>query len=87
MFLRPANLRSPQPRVTACNVCRRQARGFGFDPQLARKTGEVKYFCSMRHLKMIDPTQNEIDATKVAREFAGQYLAAIGKTDPATLTP
>jgi hypothetical protein len=76
-----------------CAVCRREARGFGFDPRLGRVHGRPAKACSMRCLEivfkrrgMIDPTPNERDAVAHGGAMGGEYLESIGKTDLAHLS-
>lgn len=74
-----------------CDVCHREARGFGFNKGRANWKA-----CSMEHLKilatrwrkniMIDPTPNEITATLEGGNAGGEYLTSIGITDMAQLT-
>lgn len=75
-----------------CAVCRREARGFGFDEALARVSGRPAVICSMhcldivfREKGMIDPTPNEQVAMEAGGQLAGEYLDSIGKTDLAAL--
>lgn len=68
--------------MTACHVCQRAARGFGFH----KPPSAPRHYCSMEHLKMRDPNKQEQDALKNAGAMAGEYLDSIGKTDLATLT-
>ena len=78
-----------------CAVCRREARGFGFDPLLARRLrGKRAVACSMQCLHivaeangMIDATPNERAAMQAGGELGGEYLDSIGKTDLSALTP
>lgn len=79
--------------MAICAVCHREARGFGYNPSIARENGKAGKACSIEHLNilkenkgMIDPTQNEIDATMDGGRSGGQYLESIGKTDLVTLT-
>jgi hypothetical protein len=76
-----------------CAVCRREARGFGFDPALGRVHGRPADACSMRCLDlvfraygMIDPTPNERAAILRGGAIGGEYLESIRKTDLARLS-
>ena len=76
-----------------CAVCRREARGFAFDPKLGRIKGKAASACSMRCLEivfrgkgMIDPTPNEKAAMESGGQLGGEYLDSIGKTDLAALS-
>jgi hypothetical protein len=76
-----------------CTVCRREARGFGFEPKLGRVSGRPAVTCSMRCLDtafrgkgMIDPTPNEQAAMEAGGQLGGEYLDSIGKTDLAALS-
>lgn len=80
-------------RGGVCAVCRRAARGFGFDPRLGRVNGGPAEACSMRCLDivfkgrgMIDPTPNERAAIGHGGAMGGEYLESIGRTDLARLT-
>ena len=82
-----------QARGRLCAICRREARGFGFDPRLGRLHGRPTQACSMRCLDivfkrrgMIDPTPNERAAIAHGGAMGGEYLESIGKTDLAGLT-
>jgi Family of unknown function (DUF6511) len=78
-----------------CDVCRREARGFGwFDPVLpsGHPRQRLRHFCSMacqdlclRRRGMIDPTPNEQAAFVRGGEMGGEYLDSIGRTDLETL--
>jgi hypothetical protein len=76
-----------------CDVCRREARGFGwFDVHVAKP--RLRHLCSMacqdlchRRRGMIDPTPNEKAAFAHGGEMGGEYLDSIGKTDLETLQP
>jgi hypothetical protein len=78
-----------------CAACCREARGFGYDPLLARRLhGRAAVACSMQCLGivarangMIDPTRNERAAMQAGGDLGGQYLDSIGKTDLSSLTP
>jgi len=72
--------------MALCHVCRRQARGFGKNPRLAGGIGPVTRYCSMEHMKMVDPKPDEIFAMIAASERGGEYLDSVKKTDLATLT-
>lgn len=76
-----------------CAVCRREARGFGFDPALGRVHGHPAAACSMRCLDlvfracgMIDPTPNERAAIRRGGAMGGEYLESLGKSDLARLS-
>lgn len=76
-----------------CTVCRREARGFGFDPALGRVHGRPAAACSMLCLDlvfvvrgMIDPTPNERAAIRRGGEMGGEYLESVRKTDLSRLT-
>lgn len=76
-----------------CAVCRREARGFGFDPALGRVHGRPAAACSMRCLDvvfmvrgMIDPTPNERAAIRRGGEMGGEYLESVRKADLSQLT-
>lgn len=76
-----------------CAVCRREARGFGFDPELGRVHGRPGRACSMRCLDllsevcgMIDPTPNERAAIAHGGAMGGEYLESIGRTDLVSLS-
>lgn len=68
-----------------CYVCRRESRGFRYDPKAIRIIGPVLHFCSMRCMgdRMIDPTANELKAMEMSSERAGEYLGWLKKTDMA----
>jgi len=74
-----------------CNICRREAQGFQFDPILVdnyNSNRTILHFCSMkcqdRH--MIDVTPNEQAAMDNGSRLAGEYMDHLGKTDLATMT-
>ncbi|MDK9720412.1 MAG: DUF6511 domain-containing protein [Rhodospirillales bacterium] len=77
-----------------CAVCRREGRGFGFDPSLIGLKGPVLHACSMRCLRviarrrgaMIDPTPNERAAIRHGGEMGGEILDSLGRTGLAQLT-
>ena len=76
-----------------CDVCRREARGFGwFDVHHAKQ--RFRHLCSIacqdlchRRRGMIDPTPNEKAAFVRGGEMGGEYLDSIGKTDLESLEP
>ena len=75
-----------------CAVCHRSARWYGFDPHLARLSGNAVRLCSRlcqdiaaRKEGMIDPTEHEIAAMEAAGQQAGEYLDSIEKTDLAQM--
>ena len=82
-----------------CDVCRREARGFGwFDARWpidnSRRDRRLRHLCSLtcqnichRRLGMIDPTPNEKAAVVNGGRMGGEYLDSIGKTDLETLEP
>lgn len=61
-----------------CNVCGREARGFGIRPSFAGRHGPNIFYCSMRCMKMIDKTKNEIEALAGASQYGGEYLQEQG---------
>lgn len=77
-----------------CAVCRREGRGFGFQPPLIGLKGASLPACSMtcldiiarRRGTMIDPTPNERAAIRYAGEMGGEYLESLGRTDLARLS-
>jgi hypothetical protein len=77
-----------------CAVCRREGRGFGFDPALIGLKSGPLHACSMicldiiarRRGTMIDPTPNERAAIRHAGEMGGEYLDSLGRTDLARLS-
>jgi len=77
-----------------CAVCRREGRGFGFQPALIGLKSDPLHACSMtcldiiarRRGAMIDPTPNERAAVRHGGEMGGEYLDSIGKTDLAGLS-
>ena len=76
-----------------CAVCRRDARGYGFAPELIRISAPAVKLCSRRcqdiaaRLKgMIDPNKHEANALAAAGMSAGAYVEEIGKTDLASWT-
>ena len=76
-----------------CAICRRDARGFGYDPALTRSEGPLRKLCSMRcmhitaRLKgMIDPNKHEVNALAAASRTAGEYIESIAKTDLTAFT-
>ena len=80
-----------------CDVCRREARGFGwFDPALSfeHPRQRFRHLCSIAcqdlchgRQGMIDPTPNEKAAFVHGGAMGGEYLDSIGKTDLETLNP
>ena len=80
-----------------CDVCRREARGFGwFDPALSfeHPRQRFRHLCSIAcqdlchgRQGMIDPTPNEKAAFVHGGRYGGEYLDSIGKTDLETLKP
>lgn len=82
-----------------CDLCRREARGFGwFDAERGvgdpRRDASRRRLCSRacqdlchRRRGMIDPTPNEQRALQTAGDLAGEYLDSLGRTDLALLTP
>lgn len=76
-----------------CDVCRREARGFGYSPRLTRQSGRDLWLCSMRCLDivtrlegMIDPKKHEITALREASAAGGEYVESLGRTDLASFT-
>lgn len=71
-----------------CHVCRRERRGFRFDPKAKGLPDPVQYFCSMRCMenRMIDSTANEKKAMEMSSERAGEYIEWLKKTDMETFT-
>lgn len=76
-----------------CAICRREARGFGFSPRMARLQGLDLALCSMlclntakRFKGMIDPNEHEAAALCHASKTAGQYVESLGSTDLAFWT-
>jgi len=74
-----------------CHICRRESRGFGFDPSLLNtflNDQPALYFCSMKcqERRMIDVTPNEQAAMDNGGRLAGEYLDHLGKTDLAKMT-
>ena len=76
-----------------CDVCRREARGFGYSPRLTRQSGRDLWLCSMRCLDivtrlegMIDPKEHEVVALRQASARAGEYVESLGRTDLARFT-
>lgn len=76
-----------------CDVCRREARGFGYSPRLTRQSGRDLWLCSMRCLDivtrlegMIDPKKHEIAALCQASAAGGEYVESLGRTDLARFT-
>jgi len=71
-----------------CDICRREARGLGYSPRLARQSGPDLWACSMRCLDiitryhgMIDPNQHEKAALRQASAVGGEYIESLGRTD------
>jgi hypothetical protein len=71
-----------------CDVCRREARGFGFSPRLIRRSGRDLWLCSMRCTDiakrlegMIDPNEHEEAAMRHAGRVGGEYVESLGRTD------
>ena len=76
-----------------CAVCRRDARGYGYAPELIRISAPAVKLCSRRcqdiaaRLKgMIDPNKHEAAALVAASTSGGAYVELTGKTDLATWT-
>ncbi len=76
-----------------CAICPREARGFGYNPELAGESGRPGKACSMEHLNilkelkgMVDPTGNEIEAALYGGQMGGEYLDEMGKTNLAALS-
>ena len=76
-----------------CDICGREARGFGYSSKLARTNGKPGVACSMKHLNkikevdgMIDVTNNEVEAALHGGRMGGEYLDELGKTNLAALT-
>ncbi len=86
-------------RAMLCDVCRREARGFGwYDVRWpidsARPDRRLRQLCSRtcqdichRRRGMIDPTPNEKAAFVHGGAMGGEYLDSIARTDLATLSP
>lgn len=77
-----------------CAVCRREGRGFGFQPALIGLKGASLPACSMtcldivarRRGAMIDPTPNERAAIRHGGKMDGEVLDSLGRTDLAGLS-
>jgi len=76
-----------------CDICSREARGFGYSSKLARTDGKSGVACGMKHLNiikkvdgMINITNNEVEAALVGGKMGGQYLDELGKTNLAALS-
>ena len=77
-----------------CAVCRREGRGFGFQPALIGLKSDPLHACSMacldiiarRRGAMIDPTPNERAAIRHGGKMGGEVLDSLGRTDLARLS-
>tara|TARA_R110000851_G_scaffold182721_1_gene331828 strand:- start:10312 stop:10653 length:342 start_codon:yes stop_codon:yes gene_type:complete len=78
-----------------CAICPREARGFGYNPRLAREDGRPGKACSMKHLNILkekqgmimsDATANETEAVMNGGAMGGEYLDWLGKTNLAALS-
>lgn len=77
-----------------CAICRREARGWGFAPELIRREAPPLTLCSRRcqditakRKGMIDPTSHEREALAQASAQAGAYIEALGTTNLAHWSP
>ncbi len=79
--------------MTACGVCGREGRGFGYVHELGWARFPHYRFCSMRCLEagsalalrnngMIDKTEIETQAIKDARRFFAEILGELGLLAP-----
>ena len=83
--------------MRVCNICYRQAQGFGFIPQQLRagdprNRKQRKHFCSrncqeifyqyFKSNNMIDLTRKEKDSIESALKPLGEYVAEIGMDRP-----
>lgn len=77
-----------------CAICRRDARGFSFEPRLIHVQAPPVKLCS-RHCQkltarlkgMIHPNIHEQNALIAASEKGGAYVESLGKTDLITWSP
>ena len=77
-----------------CAICRRDARGFSFEPRLIKVQAPPVKLCS-RHCQdltarlkgMIHPNIHEQNALIAASEKGGAYVESLGKTDLITWSP
>jgi hypothetical protein len=79
-----------QPRFELCAVCKRPARGFGWqEPQRAKHPRPPAWFCSFacqtlfwertrRFLAMVDLTQEEQSAMRHAMKMVAEIMEEIG---------
>ncbi|RYU56296.1 hypothetical protein EWI61_14560 [Methylolobus aquaticus] len=77
-----------------CAICRRDARGFGFEPRLIGVPAPAVKLCSRtcqnittRLKGMINPNIHERSALLDASAAGGTYVESLGRTDLATWTP
>ncbi len=76
-----------------CCICRRDARGWGFAPELIGIRAPAVKQCSQRcqditgkFKGMIDPNKHETNALAAAGISGGAFVEEIGKTDLASWT-
>jgi len=77
-----------------CAICRRDARGFGFEPRLIGVPAPAVKLCSRtcqnittRLTGMINPNLHEQNALEAASAAGGAYVESLGRTDLASWTP
>jgi hypothetical protein len=85
--------------MSACAICPRSQRGFGWVPVMypphdPRRLEGALWFCSRlcqliheRNKGMIDPSKAERAAMDAATQRAGEYIESVGRADLMTWLP